>query len=407
MADLTSQVSIDLNLGVARLGPIEVEIFARGDAVQIAPPFGPMIRSLSFGERSRIVWSAAGSSQPRQSVCRGIVSAATVEAGECDEMTLDVLSLALAGAALDAPSYTESVLLVAKACGWNPDELADMPAGEVDRIAMQLVAPREDSSWNRIVFASGGDSLEGLRDELADNLLSRAAITSSSLLGTDRKQAAAGDHTIASVGVPSLEPGKPQQILGRDVDSIADEFGSLDGGYSPSEGRHERTHDPVVHEDRHTGASDAVEAAFGARAPHGTGRGSDFVDPLPIPGSEYAPAPVTMNSNSVGAPSDGLSIAWDGFSHQPTHVARLDRPSEMHENSTADSVIRSTEMPSVIEGLAAWRLLSNEGMNLSNVGFRAEAASPSRFLLSGDVVMEADAIAALLNQEADLRGIER
>src|ERR1051325_5172244 len=177
MSDLTSQVSIDSNLGVARLGGAEIAIASVDEGVHVLPPAGPVIRPLAFGERTRIVLSAIGSPAARLSLSKGIAHTATVECGESAEAIQQCIALALSGAAVDAPPFGQCTILVAMATGWQPDVISRLPAVEVDYLAMHLAPVKEDSGWNRIVFGQSVDSQESLRDELADNLLRRASIS--------------------------------------------------------------------------------------------------------------------------------------------------------------------------------------------------------------------------------------
>lgn len=175
-------IAIDLVRGEARIGEVVLvvaEAGSRGE-LRVGGPEGPVLRPLAFGERTRIVTRALAASNPRESVCAGILRAATVSPGVFDSRALEVMALILAGAACpEAPAFADALLLVARGAGWAPEQLAEAEAAEVDRLAIHLGGRPHPhrSSWNRLVFLSAPeDSLEAARAELADDLLARAEV---------------------------------------------------------------------------------------------------------------------------------------------------------------------------------------------------------------------------------------
>jgi hypothetical protein len=182
MRHLEQLICIDLDHEVATFAGESVTISEASPSGSLRVAGGPVIRPLSFSERNRIVLRASGAPDPVERVYSGILRAATTDAGEttgCSAEAVQIMALALAGATLEAPSFAASALLVARATGWGPVELAEAEAAEVDRLAIQLSGPPEESGWSRLVFPAESGSRESLRRELAANLLERAVASSS------------------------------------------------------------------------------------------------------------------------------------------------------------------------------------------------------------------------------------
>lgn len=166
--------------GLATLGGTAVAIAPVGSngEVQIGGPDGPILRPLQFGERSRLVLYALSSSQAQETLCTLILQAAMVQPGSGDRRVQEVLALALAGAGQpEAPLFPAAALLVAHEAGWDPIQLSEATAAEVDQLAMYLGGTRPQTGWTKIMLApSSPDELEVLRADLADDLLQRAEL---------------------------------------------------------------------------------------------------------------------------------------------------------------------------------------------------------------------------------------
>ncbi len=175
---------LDPAAGVAQLGSrrIPIRLTGRGGALQVGGDAGPTVRPLAFFERSRLVAHAAAAADPARAAARLIAEAALEQPGDADPSIVAAIALALAGAeAADLPSFGEAALLLARAAGWTPSQLAEMEARAVDHLAGLLAPPVEaESGWTRIVFAppppaAAGDPGEvaAICDRLAENLLGR------------------------------------------------------------------------------------------------------------------------------------------------------------------------------------------------------------------------------------------
>jgi len=174
---------LDARIEVARgelvIGDLVVPMSVEGaaDVWRVGGPGGPLLRSLGYGERTRLCALAATSVEPRASLAAAVVRAATVAAGEVDELIAQTAALLLCGAGDDGSSFSDTVLRVGRAAGWDLGQLMDAQAADVDRLAVALGATTQvaDSGWNRLVFeAAGGDaSVLAVRDRLADRLLAR------------------------------------------------------------------------------------------------------------------------------------------------------------------------------------------------------------------------------------------
>src|SRR2546421_9889894 len=146
------RVVIDIGREEALLGPLIAPIARAGSRgeLRIGGPSGTCLRPLTFGERTTEAVRALSTPTPRDTLCPGILRAATVTDGDGDNNVAQVLALHLAGAGSDAPGFAESALLVARAAGWDPATLADAEAAEVDRLALHLAPPAVDSGWTRL-----------------------------------------------------------------------------------------------------------------------------------------------------------------------------------------------------------------------------------------------------------------
>ena len=194
-----ARLVLDIARGEARLGSRVVTIAAAGSRgeIQVGGPDGPILRPLTFGERTRAVVRARTTSTPRAGVAGAILQAATAQSGVGERPVLELLALALAGAEQDAPPFTATVALLARSLGWDYARLTAAEAADVDRLAIYLAgSPPASSSWNQLLLAhSPDDELSGWRDALCDTLLRRAVLE-------DRAdgQAPAGDAALPSSG---------------------------------------------------------------------------------------------------------------------------------------------------------------------------------------------------------------
>jgi hypothetical protein len=174
-------VVIDLKAGTVRLGDTAIAVVPAGPggALRIGGPAGAVLRPVSFGDRTRAAVWAATCPAPRDALCAALLGVAQVSPGQGDPAMLELMSLVLAGAATAdsaLPSFVETTLLAARAGGWDPAQLAAADAAEIDRIAEHL--GQAPSAWQSLVLSdlAGTNAATGpieLRATLADALLAR------------------------------------------------------------------------------------------------------------------------------------------------------------------------------------------------------------------------------------------
>jgi len=152
---------------------------------------GVVLRRLRFGERSAVVAQAARAAEPPTALCAGVLAAATVTGGEGGTMQVELLALALAGAAEDGAAFEVTAELAMARLGCARAAIDELPAIEIDRLAAPLV----DDGWRTIMIAGPEAELEpvALRMLLAHALLARAEPAALAEAGTaDRSPVAAG-----------------------------------------------------------------------------------------------------------------------------------------------------------------------------------------------------------------------
>jgi hypothetical protein len=174
---MRNSVVIDTASGQALIGSILVPVRETGNhgELQVAGPSGPILRPLTFGERTRLVTRAAVLPAALDSLCAGVLQAAIMQQGQAEHIVQEILALTLAGAEQEAPSFAETALRVARAAGWELSQLFAAEAAEVDRLAIYLGGHLQDFGWTRVIFGRSEDTLESIRQELGERLLQRAA----------------------------------------------------------------------------------------------------------------------------------------------------------------------------------------------------------------------------------------
>jgi hypothetical protein len=171
-----SSVIADPASGAAIVAGTRVAMAAAANgALRFGGPGGRVLRPLTFGERTELVSAASASPVARDAVAAAILTAATVDHGPGVMSLMEVLAMWLAGAAFDAPDFMETTLLVSRAAAWPPHELFAAPAREVDRLAVGLDEQRRATEWKSLVFADPpAGTVEAVRARFADRLLSRS-----------------------------------------------------------------------------------------------------------------------------------------------------------------------------------------------------------------------------------------
>lgn len=430
ISNLESQVSIDSNCGVARIVATTVDIASAGYAgeIRIGGPDGPILRPLEFGERNRIVLRAAGSAKGGSSVCAGIVDAALVKPGKYDPLSVEILALTLAGASLEAPDFVATTLLVARATGWKPAELAETEAAEVDRIAMRLAPPPEEAGWNRLLFApTGGDTLETLRDELTNNLLARARSMTPLADGAARVPERSNVEPSLSNTLWLSDTIEHHTAGLRDYEGIAILPSDLpaQAGSGPTDG-------PPQNPPSLSTTAEAVRTNSGAAFPEdGTNPTARTVSSQRerVPGGEAPPD--AWRTSTVGRTDrweDPEAFRFDREPHPGVGLRQGDpelfTPLSLTTNhtslQTSPMPSNGLEMPTAISMqspfASAWQenpypahhVAWPQDDNSSHLVSGMHQADPeSGFRYSAGMVDEADALAAALHLEADLRGLDR
>jgi hypothetical protein len=170
-----------------RAGDVRAECRPAGPsgAVRVGGGRGPVLRPVTFGERSAAAAAALPGPEQRERLCASLTAMATVTAGTLGDDLRAIVVLALAGADDErAPSFADTALQVMGATGGDLGSLLDAPAREVDRLAIavedqQAAAGRGTGGWTRVEFGGRAPSLAELRERLADRLLVRAAAPAS------------------------------------------------------------------------------------------------------------------------------------------------------------------------------------------------------------------------------------
>lgn len=169
-------ISIDLRSNTAFIGRFEVPVRSIGNRgnIQVAFPYGPVLRPLSTLERLHNVGFAATAKTPASCLATVTLDAATVTQGTGNPRFFEIIALHLAGAGLEAPPLYDTILAVANSTGWEIDQILEAEAALVDRLAIATSSFKSDSLWNRLIMLTEGDhELDAIRDMLAESLLCR------------------------------------------------------------------------------------------------------------------------------------------------------------------------------------------------------------------------------------------
>ena len=207
----SQRIFIDYTRGVAQLGSLSVPVAMAGPGgeLRLGGESGVALRPLTFRERSRLVAHALASPHPRENLCAAVLQAATggafdkkAESGKfpVDLVVQEILALHLAGAETsETPAqpdtYVQEVLLLGQAGGWELSQIEGLEAAEVDCLVHQLVPTEvEDDDWRRFLLVPGVSStsleqeLATLRTKLADNLLGRGQPLATPVLADNASQ---------------------------------------------------------------------------------------------------------------------------------------------------------------------------------------------------------------------------
>lgn len=431
--------SLDARIEVARgelhIGALVVPMTPDGatGAWRLGGTAGPLLRALRYGERTRLSALAATSQDPRASLAAAVARASTVADGHVGDAVREVAALLLSGAATPGAPFDEVVLRVGRAGGWDLAQILDAPGDEVDRLARALrdpqaqharvpeagasqVRPKTDSTsgpgdgWNRLVFddGTGPASVTAIRDMLADHLLARVEPTGAMAQPVD----ALSDDS-ATAGPPPGTDVAPAADRGARVSarwvaqasrqvvpaSAAIERVRLEAApTTPGESQ------PAVATPAPASAGGSLLAASAAAS-----AGSPTHDRRLIeePTAENAgPQPSWSATHSwVPAPAGAVQVhpaaraANAADARGPAIGRRAPAPDRLGLGAVAASrsSLALSERPSL-----SWASGSLRATPASHAG-QTTTATPTIDALAPDV---ADALAVLLQDEADLRGVE-
>jgi len=172
---MKGNVEVDWGRGEALVGGVVVAISPVGEgAIRVGGATGVVLRPLTFLERTQITVESSLVEEPREALCAGVLQRAIVKEGEGDHQIQEVLALFLAGADQDAPGFAETEWLVMRSLGWSWTQVAEMPALEIDQLALRLTISQQADDWTSFVFVNDEQQdLATIRTEFANQLIER------------------------------------------------------------------------------------------------------------------------------------------------------------------------------------------------------------------------------------------
>jgi hypothetical protein len=146
-------------------------------AIRFGGADGTTLHPLTFSQRTSVVTAASSHGRATDAVAAAVLAASRPDGGAGDRTLLEVLALWLAGAEWEAPNFAETALLVARGAGWQPHHLLGAPATEVDRLAVYLDQQERSGDWHKLLFAlEPAETLDAVRVRFAERLLRRSAL---------------------------------------------------------------------------------------------------------------------------------------------------------------------------------------------------------------------------------------
>ena len=292
-------------------------------------------------------------------------------------------------------------MLVARATGWGPAELAAAEAAEVDRLAAALALRADDEQGWQVLLLGDRPSLEELRDELAGQLLARAEPPDRRGSPAARRRRAAGRARTA-VGCGGHRP--PESSVG------AAGAGPAVERPAPQPERPRRGGAARVAGRRRT-----IAPAAGAAAPESTRHRSRAASPArdgtgAVVTHGRATRRGTLSAGPTAGTVDGLRPPAAG-AHASPAVALLE-PGSARPLGTAHAG-RSARSLGLEPCIVAWPARDDlAAPSARHRDAHASRARPRRSrrpasLDAASATALAEAVAGLLHDEADLRGLTR
>jgi hypothetical protein len=382
VSDTPAAVRFEAHRGELILGETVVEARAAGPrgALRIGGADGPTLGPVTFGERTRAATRATSSSSPRDALCAALLHAATVVDGPGDRLVMETAALWLAGAAELSPSFGDTALAVARGSGWDPSQIAEAEAADVDRLAATLGVAPAHRPWLRVIFgASAAEPLQALRDEMADTLLARAVI--------ENPAAAPAADAVDLWGAPAT-PGEPASPHARRSTASVD-APALAGTPEPAPGGHTWLASPSV-------SPQTVPLSPTAVTPIGTPR------PRRSASAATALRRRALAERRATGPADADRPTAPAVPTAPPSVAAPASSAVRGATPATPGRVPSwsapvTRFPATVTAAAA---LAGAGGERT----LSDAESPTPLVDGADL---ADGLATLLDGEADLRGLAR
>jgi hypothetical protein len=428
-------VILDFDRGLALVGvgggqaQVAIDLTTAGE-LRVGGPDGPLLRPLSFGLRSRLVLESTVAPRPVDAVCAAlrqtmIAPAGNASGGDLPPEMIDLLALHLAGAdEPGAPPFAEAARLVAQTTGWGPAELSQADALLVDQLAAQFGESQPSSGWRRFLLG-GGSSVDfaAMRNELAENLLRRAQVESPrrpvtpGATPTERPAPASPTQTHRSPYVlardagHSVFPGASQQ-----ADETPTQWWEYVGpasGINSVSGATTTTGPEKRNLPNQAGAAqfspaDAAERRLKARWHFQGPSRSSLPDRSPVNAAVTATSGAagwapndakTVRAGQVAAPNEGNAAHSAAMAHQSFERPYLGLAHLTHAgNGPVAQRPDGLAVPGQREPLSL-ATASSDGAMADQQTALAATLSP--------VIELAEELAALLHEEADLRGLQR
>ncbi len=202
-------ITIDLSTREVHVGDVVLTGVTDASATTVGAlrlADGAVLRPLDWGGRAQACLAMGDR--------RALAAAVAVAAGadEDADAATQALALHLAGASTEGgPTFADVAAVMARVFGWSPGSLLAAPAHVVDRLAASALDTTDgdiEAGWTSLVLVddpdqpattpgAGTESVEDLRDRLADDLLHRA-------------RAALGPAVVDAAGWPAHPgPGAP------------------------------------------------------------------------------------------------------------------------------------------------------------------------------------------------------
>jgi hypothetical protein len=388
-------------LVVLRLAACEAQVAGTTVAVHARPGGavaleGRVIRPLRFGERWRLLGDAAATGNPIGATVLAHAGAPATET-TADDAIAQVLALHLAGARPErtVPRFDEQLASLV-AAGWTPRAVLDADADLIDLLTAEETDGRPDDGWTRIVLTTeepaepAPDSVGEVLRTLEQDLLGRLApVESDEAPGPPTAQpdrGPASDRRARSATPPQRAPAAMTTGTAPSAESPAPAHLTVPAGVSdphravPAETS--RPH-PVI--SAMTRAETSPAGLPGAKA--ASSPTADPVFPQPI----RAAWPDRRPANRPSTTPPGL----------PAPAAATTEPisawTETMSTRPARGVARATTAGS---GSAPAVVQDDPGPHRAAPAAAPAPAGPDAFGL-------ADQVAALLDDESDLRGLRR